>query len=205
LICRLIDFKSEFTATHSSGVAATAKAISARVGFSGEEQRLIEIAAYLHDLGKLAVPSEIIEKKGKLSEEEWSVMRSHVFYTYQILEPMGILGSIGAWSGLHQERLNGNGYPFGYKGEQIPLGSRIVAVADVFTALTEDRPYRKGMPKEAAKTVLLQTADHGELDKKLIQIVLDNYEDLNKFRRVAQKRSIEEYRQFQTVLQQESI
>ena len=202
LICRLIDFKSEFTATHSSGVAATATALAKFVGFSGEERKLIEIAAYLHDLGKLAIPSEIIEKPGKLSDEEWHIMRSHAYYTHQILESVDILGLINTWSALHQERISGLGYPFGYKGEQLPLGARIMAVADIFTAITEDRPYRKGMDKKSAMAVLQAMVDDGEIDERLVKLILENFDFMNEARDLAQKEAIREYLDFNTLLKQ---
>ena len=200
LISRLIDFKSEFTATHSSGVAATATTLAKWVGFSEAEGKLMETAAYLHDLGKLAIPSEIIEKPAKLTDEEWSIMRSHVYYTYQILEPIDIFGLVNSWSALHQERVNGTGYPFGYKGEELPLGSRIMAVADVFTALTEDRPYRKGMDKERTMTVLQSMVDDVELDERLVNVALENFEELNQVRDFAQQEAIGQYSEFKKSL-----
>lgn len=199
-ICRLIDFKSEFTATHSSGVAAVAVALAAVTGFSRSERRLFEIAGYLHDLGKLAIPSEIIDKKGKLSEQERFVMRSHVYLTYQTLEPFEVLHLVSQWGSLHQERLNGKGYPFGLGADDLPLGARIMAVADVFTALTEDRPYRKGMDADNARWVLQSLADKGELDDNLIASVLSHYEMLNTIRQSAQQQAIEEYKAFQNLL-----
>lgn len=203
LICRLIDFKSEFTATHSSGVAATAVALSKRVGFSSNERMLIKIAAYLHDLGKLAIPSEILEKRDKLTEDEWFIMRSHVYYTYQILAPFETLRVISSWGSLHQERLNGTGYPFGYMADELPLGARIMAVADVFTALTEHRPYRKGMDKPSTVEVLQSMADQEELDKKLVQMVVENFDQLNDVRDQAQREASLEYDAFQQKLNQE--
>jgi len=198
LICRLIDFKSEFTATHSTGVAATAVAIAKRVGFSKEEQKLMEIAANLHDLGKIAIPSEILEKPGRLSDKESFVMRAHVYYTYEILEPIDILGVTSAWGALHQERLDGSGYPFGYTAEEIPLGSKIMGVADVFTALTEGRPYRGGMDKTKTISILQSMADKGKLDSNLIKIVIESFDEMNRFREIAQDRAIKKYRQFRT-------
>jgi HD-GYP domain-containing protein (c-di-GMP phosphodiesterase class II) len=204
LICRLIDFKSEFTATHSSGVAATAVVLAELAGFSAEERRLMEIAAYLHDLGKLAIPSEILEKPDKLSEDEWYVMRSHVYYTYQILEPIEILRGISSWSSLHQERLGGTGYPFGYRGDELPLGSRIMAVADVFTALTEDRPYRKGVGKEEAVRLLNTMDDNGELDSNLVNMALKNFDVMNEARDIAQKDATREYLEFRTLMEEQT-
>jgi HD-GYP domain-containing protein (c-di-GMP phosphodiesterase class II) len=200
LLCRIIDFKSEFTATHSSGVAATGAALARLVGFSSRECRMFEVAAYLHDLGKLAVPSEILEKAGKLTAEEWDVMRTHVFYTYQILCPIEALATITSWGALHQERLNGSGYPFRYTAEDLPLGARIMAVADVFTGITEDRPYRQGMGKEQATAVLQGMAARQELDPKLVAQALGHYGDLDGIRAFAQARAISEYEAFRAEL-----
>jgi HD-GYP domain-containing protein (c-di-GMP phosphodiesterase class II) len=200
LICRLIDFKSEFTAAHSSGVAAVAVELSKVTGFSRYERRLIEIAAYLHDVGKLAIPSEILEKQDELTENEWFIMRSHVYYTYQMLEPFDMLRPLSEWASFHQERLNGTGYPFGLKAADLPLGARIMAVADVFTALTEDRPYRKGMDIKSTMEVLQSMVDDGELDNNLVDMVFRHSEALNKIRGSAQQEAINEYNTFQTVL-----
>ncbi|MFC1516764.1 HD-GYP domain-containing protein [Thermodesulfobacteriota bacterium] len=200
LICQLIDFKSEFTATHSSGVAATAVALSKLAGFSSYERRLMEIAAYLHDLGKLAIPSEILEKSEKLTEDEWFVMRSHVYYTYQVLDPFEMFKVISSWSALHQERLNGKGYPFGYTADDLPLGARIMAVADVFTALTENRPYRKGMDKKETIEVLHSMVDQGELEKKLVDTTIKHFDEIDEVRKLAQIEASREYDSFQEKL-----
>jgi HD-GYP domain-containing protein (c-di-GMP phosphodiesterase class II) len=197
LICRLIDFKSEFTATHSSGVAATAVEIAKLLGFSTYEQKLMRIAAYLHDLGKIAIPSEILEKKNILTGEEWHVMRSHAYYTYQILEPVDTLNTICTWGALHQERLDGSGYPFGIKADELPLGARIMAVADVFTAITENRPYRLGMDKKHAVDVLRSMASNSELDKTLVNLILEHYDEINETRDISQKEAIREFDLFQ--------
>ena len=205
LICRLIDFKSEYTATHSTGVAATAVAMSELVGFSREEKKFMEIAAYFHDLGKMAIPAEILEKPGRLSDEEWVIMRSHVNYTHEILEPIDIFGVISSWSALHQERLDGTGYPFGYKAEQLPLGSRIMGVADVFAALTENRPYREGMDKKGARKILQSMANNGKLDKSLVNITLKNFDEMNEIRELAQEGARHQYTEFRSLLDKEAI
>jgi HD-GYP domain-containing protein (c-di-GMP phosphodiesterase class II) len=200
LICRIIDFKSEFTATHSSGVAAAGAALARRVGFSTRECRLFEIAAFLHDLGKLAVPSEILEKPGKLTEEEWNVMRTHVYYTYQILNSIEALEGIASWGALHQERLNGTGYPFRYTEEELPLGARIMAVADVFTSLAEDRPYRKAMTREGATRELHEMVVRRELDEALVSLLLGHYDEIDRFRSAAQAKAVREYEEFRSAL-----
>jgi HD-GYP domain-containing protein (c-di-GMP phosphodiesterase class II) len=200
LICRIVDFKSEFTATHSSGVAVTATALGRWVSFSQQECRMLEIAAYLHDLGKLAIPSEILEKPGKLTIDEWQLMRTHVYYTYRVLEPIDALNVITSWGALHQERLNGTGYPFQYTEEDLPLGSRIMAVADVFTGITEDRPYRKGMAKETALSVLEDMADRRELDPSIVAVLAKYFDQTNELRAAAQSRAVQEYATFRAAL-----
>lgn len=200
LICRLIDFKSEFTATHSSGVAAVAIELSRLTGFSKYERRQVEISAYLHDLGKLAIPSEILEKAGALTQEERFIMRAHVYHTYQTLEPFEVLKLVSQWGALHQERLNGTGYPFGLGADDLPLGARIMAVADVFTALTEERPYRKGMDETSTLATLRSMAEQDELDPSLLEKVFLNFGFLNEIREAAQTSALREYSTFQSVL-----
>lgn len=200
LICCLIDFKSEFTATHSAGVAAVAVELAGITGFSKNERRLIEMAGYLHDLGKLAIPSEIIEKQGRLSSHECYIMRSHVYHTYQTLEAFEALRLVSHWGSLHQERLNGTGYPFGLNADDLPLGAKIMAVADVFTALTEDRPYRKGMDRKSTMAVLQSMADKCELDATLIARVFKHYDAINLIRKSAQQSAMDEYTAFRKAL-----
>ena len=197
LINRLIGFKSRFIAAHSRGVAAVAVELSRLSGFSKQERRLIEIAAYLHDLGKVAIPPQILEKQDRLSDHERSIMQSHVYHTYQVLEPFETLRIAGFWGTLHQERLNGTGYPFGLTSDDLPLGARIMAVADVFTALTENRPYRKGMDPDSAKAALQSMRNAGELDQYLVDIVFDHYDNMNAIRDTAQKEAVADYHSFQ--------
>jgi HD-GYP domain-containing protein (c-di-GMP phosphodiesterase class II) len=200
LICRLIDFKSRFTATHTSGLVATAPKLARMLGFGEEECRLMEAAANLHDLGKLAVPAEILEKPGKLTDEEWSIMRSHVYHTYRILKFIGPFTNVTDWSALHQERLDGSGYPFGYTADQIPLGSRVMAVADVFTGITEDRPYREGMQKDEAQTVLRKMTEEKKLDEKVVHMLLEHFDELNTARAEAQAAAMRVYEEFSAAL-----
>ncbi len=196
LLCRIVDFKSEFTATHSTGVAAAAAGLASLAGLSDDECELMRLAAYLHDVGKLAIPSEIIEKDGPLSETERDIMRSHAYYTYQILESVDGLEAVANWSALHQERLDGSGYPFHYTADDLSLGARIMAVADVFTALTEDRPYRAGMPKEQALRSLNHLGTHGKLDAPLLELLATHYDRLNAVRADAQRAAGADYRAF---------
>jgi len=196
LFSQIIDFRSRFTATHSSGVAASAESLARLAGFSERECGMMRIAGYLHDLGKLAVPAEILEKPAKLTKDESDVIRSHTFYTYRSLEPISDLEVINAWASFHHERLDGKGYPFHHKGEDLSLGSRIMAVADVFTAITEDRPYRKGMTSDRALLLLQQMADNSALDCSIISQLRLHFDEVNSFRKAAQAAAVEEYQQF---------
>ena len=200
LICRLIDFKSEFTAAHSSGVAASAAYLARAFCFSDEECRMMKVSAFLHDLGKLSVPAEILEKPGKLDEEEREVMVGHAYYTYEILSRIPGLEIVTEWSSMHQERLNGHGYPFHREAGQLPLGSRLLAVADVFTALAEDRPYRAGLPKKETLAILDRMGEDYELDARIIKVLEEHYDAIDEQRAEAQRDATREYREFRESL-----
>ena len=178
----IIDFRSHFTANHSSGVAAVAAKIADLVGFSENEQKMMLVAGYLHDLGKLAIDSEILEKPSKLEIEEYNEIKSHTFYTFRTLQVIPGFETINVWASYHHERLDGKGYPFHLTSEDIPLGSRIMAVADVFTAISEDRPYRKGMNQFAVVKVIRNMVETNALCPFVAEVLIDNYELLNECR-----------------------
>ncbi|MBM7623349.1 HD-GYP domain-containing protein [Sporohalobacter salinus] len=196
LFSQVIDFRSRFTASHSSGVAASAQALSKEIGLSELARKKMKIAGHLHDLGKLAVPTEILEKEGKVTNKEFNLIKKHVYYTYHTLDRVKGLEEINKWASFHHERLDGTGYPFHHWKEDLPLGSRIMAVADVFTAITEDRPYRKGMDKDKALEVLQNMAQNSALDSNVVTVLADNYERINIIRQTAQKEEIKEYERF---------
>lgn len=173
---KLIDYKSHFTATHSTGVAEHAVALSEIFGLASSEVSSMKLAGYFHDIGKLAVPNTILEKPGKLTEDEFSVMRKHTYYTYDILKSIGGLGQIPEWAAFHHEKLDGTGYPFHIDKDELSTGSRIMAIADIFTALAEDRPYRKGMQKEEIEEILRGLAKNNEIDNNIVNMLFDNYE-----------------------------
>ncbi len=193
---QIIDFRSEFTATHSSGVAATAYNLSRLVGLSDERCDLMKVAGYLHDIGKLAVPLGILNKKAKLNKSEFNIIKRHPFYTYQILDRVEELEDIKMWAALHHERIDGKGYPFGYKGDQLSLESKIMAVADVFTALTEDRPYRQGMNIDKALKIVKEMGADLALSKEVIVVLERNSKKIDEFRYVAQYEKSSEYKSF---------
>lgn len=189
LFARLIDFRSPFTSSHSMGVAASAEFLAEKLGFSKIECKMMKVAGYLHDLGKLAIPSSILEKQSGLSDSEFQIMKSHVYHTYRTLEAIEELDIINIWGSLHHERLNGKGYPFHLKRDQIPLGSRIMAVADVFVAITEDRPYREGMNKEAVEKTMDNMVEENHLDSLVVSILKDNIYEINAVRKAAQEQA----------------
>lgn len=196
LFSQIIDFRSRFTATHSSGVAASAEALARFIGFSERECQMMKIAGYLHDLGKLAVPAEILEKPAKLTKDEFNIIKNHTFYTYRILETISDLEVISTWASFHHERLDGKGYPFHHKGENLSLGSRIMAVADVHTAITEDRPYRKAMNSDKALQIVEERAKNLALDSNIISILTLHQDEVNCIRITAQKIASKEYQDF---------
>jgi HD-GYP domain-containing protein (c-di-GMP phosphodiesterase class II) len=191
---QIIDFRSRFTATHSSGVAAVAMELTEISGFSETECKLMEVAGFLHDLGKLAIPNEVLEKNGKLDCKELNIMRKHTYYTYDILSKIKGLEQVTVWAAFHHEKLTGYGYPFHITGNALTRFSRIMVVADIFTALTEDRPYREGMDVGKAMRILADMAETDEIDKKIVALVEDNLQRIDKVRIVAQENALREYK-----------
>lgn len=188
LFRNIIDFRSRFTSTHSSGVAAAASTLSRMFGLTEMETKLMEVAGNLHDIGKLAIPNSILDKPGKLTKEEMAVMKSHTYYTYSIINTIGGIRQIAEWAAYHHEKLDGSGYPFHCKADDLSTCSRIMMVADIFTALAEDRPYRKGMSREGIIQILKQFSDREILDTKIITLLFDNYNEIYSY--VAERQSI---------------
>ncbi len=167
----IIDFRSSFTADHSMGVAECACLLSSRMGFSNSEVKMMRIAGLLHDLGKLAIPLEILEKPGPLDRIEFNIMKKHTFYSYRILGRIQGLDRINELASFHHERLDGSGYPFKLDGRSLSLGSRIMAVSDVFTALTERRPYRNAMSGDAAIGIINDMVKEKHLDGDVADVL----------------------------------
>jgi HD-GYP domain-containing protein (c-di-GMP phosphodiesterase class II) len=143
---RVIDAKSPFTARHSSEVARWAVSTGAVMGVSADGLRDLRRAGLLHDVGKLAVSSRILDKPGRLDPEEMAAIREHPRYTHQILSRVACLAGIVDTAANHHERLDGKGYHRGLSAFDLTRPARILAVADIFEALTADRPYREAMP-----------------------------------------------------------
>lgn len=196
LLAHIIDFRCHFTATHSSGVAAVASNLAHLIGFSATECQKVQVAGYLHDIGKLAIPGELLEKNGHLTSAEFRIVKSHAYYTYRILEPLQGLDEIKTWAAMHHERLDGYGYPGRYPGRKIPLGARIIAAADVFTALLERRPYREPLAKQEVRRKLGELVESNVLDGKIVHVLLSNFDDIDACRSHAQAVARQEYLRF---------
>ncbi|MBR1736212.1 MAG: HD domain-containing protein [Firmicutes bacterium] len=193
IMSRIIDYRSPFTAMHSAGVAASAGELAKLCSMTEEECIKMEIAGYLHDIGKLIVPKEILEKPGKLSDEEFNIIKEHSYYTRLILMNVDGFSEISDWAGFHHEKLNGKGYPFHFDSEVLDKGSRIMAAADIFSAITEERPYRKGMSKEQAVTVMAHNTENGTLCPEIVKLLLDIYEQVEAARDKASREAGKRY------------
>ena len=196
IFAQIIDFRSRFTATHSSGVAAVAMELAAIDGFSRRECQLMEIAGLFHDLGKLAIPSKILEKNGSLDEEELNCIKKHTYYTHLILRKIKGLERITLLAAFHHERIDGTGYPFRIKGRDLSKLARIMAVSDIMTALMEDRPYRLGMGKEETIRTLFMMAENGRIDKGIVALANDNFRRIDEARIRAQSKAQKDYEAF---------
>lgn len=176
IMAYIVDQKSPFTARHSIGVADLSKYLASSYGLTEEQCIKVEIAGLLHDLGKLHTPDRILEKPGPLDETERSIMKQHSYETYEILRHIRGLDEIAHWAAYHHEGVNGGGYPFHPRKRDLSIEARLIAVADVFQALVQDRPYRKGMPLNAVVEELERQAAQGRLDGNLVELAKERGE-----------------------------
>ena len=165
---RIVDYKSPFTSTHSIGVAECARKLSGYMGFDDETVQKMYLAGALHDIGKVAIGNDILEKPDRLTDEEFDTMKHHALYTYRILSDIDDFDEIRDWAAFHHERLDGTGYPFGKSADELNECERIMACVDIYQALTESRPYKKGMTHEKAIGILEDMAQKGWLDKNIV-------------------------------------
>jgi HD-GYP domain-containing protein (c-di-GMP phosphodiesterase class II) len=160
----VVDAKSPFTYRHSIGVTRIATAIADTIALPYERTQGIARAALLHDLGKLRVPNSILDKHGKPTAEEWSIIQEHPFLTRQILNRVPAFADLAIIAGAHHEKLDGSGYPDHLPQCEIPFDARLLTIADMYGALTEDRPYRAAFSREAALALLAKDVPH-KLDR----------------------------------------
>lgn len=175
-LANALEAKDEYTRGHSDRVAALARRLALAAGRGAREAVTISHAGLLHDLGKIAVPERILRKPGPLTDEEWTLMRRHPLTGAQIVAPLEFFGDGALIVRHHHERQDGSGYPDGLAGEAIPVGARIVAIADVYDALTSDRPYRRACTLEEVHERMRAEADV-TLDGRLLGIFFDKVLD----------------------------
>jgi HD-GYP domain-containing protein (c-di-GMP phosphodiesterase class II) len=173
-----LDARDSETAGHSERVAELTMAIAAEMGIprGTDEWRQIGWGALLHDVGKIAIPDHILRKPGRFNEEEWETMRTHPRAGYDILMAVDFLAPSAELVYGHHERYDGQGYPRGLAGEQIPLGSRIFMVADAFDAMTTDRVYRPALPAEEALAEILRHSG-AQFDPTVVRAFLAVYQE----------------------------
>ena len=160
----IVDYKSPFTSKHSIGVAEKAAQYARYIGYDVLDIEKMYLAGALHDIGKMMVGNEILEKPDKLTDEEFDKMKNHAGYTYLILSQVDDFEEIRDWAALHHEKLNGKGYPFGKTADELNEQERIMACVDIYQALTEERPHKKGMSHEKACDILDDMAKKGFVD-----------------------------------------
>lgn len=171
LFAKIIDYKSEFTSRHSLGVARTASKISEIMGYDKITCDKMYLAGALHDVGKIAIGNEILEKPARLTDEEFAKMKNHAGYTYMILSKVDGFEEIRDLAAFHHERLDGSGYPFGKRADELTTLQRIMACADIYQALTEKRPYKDGMDHDKACEILKDMADKNWIDKNITEVI----------------------------------
>jgi HD-GYP domain-containing protein (c-di-GMP phosphodiesterase class II) len=154
---QVVDAKSPYTSGHSARVALYTDMIAESLGLSRERRRWLKRGALLHDVGKLGVSNSVLDKAGKLDDDEWEAVKKHAQYTESILGSIGAFRELAAIAGAHHERLDGQGYPRGLSGDEIALETRIITTADVFDAITAERPYRGAIPVPQALEIMRKT------------------------------------------------
>lgn len=169
----IIDTKSPYTYNHSLGVAQAAIEIANGLGLAAQTVTMVRRAALLHDIGKLSVSNAILEKPAKLTDTEWQVMKMHPVYTRAIVRMISGFEQLAFVAAAHHERLDGKGYPDGLIAAQLPLTARILCVADVYQALTEKRPYREPMAKQAVFALMEEDAPN-RLDPQCLDVLKQN-------------------------------
>jgi len=163
-ISRIIDCKSSFTHRHSTQIANRAWFMGKHFKYSPQELAELYLAASLHDLGKLAIPSGILEKPGKLNNEEFEIIKSHVRMTWELLKEIEGFETICQWASNHHEKLDDSGYPFGKKSAELDFNSKLLACIDLYQAISEERPYHPGRNHADTMKLLYEMAETKKID-----------------------------------------
>jgi putative nucleotidyltransferase with HDIG domain len=166
-----LDLRDQETEGHSRRVTAYTNTLAHAMGLNSEELRVIARGAFLHDIGKIATPDAILLKPGRLTAEEMAIMKEHCERGYEMVRKISFLRDAAEIVYAHQEQFDGNGYPRGLRGEEIPLGARIFAIADTLDAMTSDRPYRKGTSFAKARDEISRCAGT-QFDPQIVEVFL---------------------------------
>src|SRR5881396_390194 len=172
-----LDLKDAETEGHSKRVTAFTIAIARAMGLSSDQIRVIARGAFLHDIGKMAIPDAILRKPGALDPDEISIMREHCYRGYQIVKKIPFLTEAAEIVYAHQEKFDGTGYPRGLKGNEIPLGARIFSIADTLDAMTTNRPYRAALPDSAARGEISRWSGR-QFDPDIVKVFLSMPENI---------------------------
>src|SRR5207302_6217502 len=173
-LSRAIEARDPYTRGHWAGVTAIAEAIARRLGWDQERLALLHVGGPLHDIGKLGISDEVLAKPGRLDEHELAQIREHPKLGARMLLRVAALRGALPYVLYHHERWDGNGYPTGRAGEQIPLEARVLAVADAFDAMTSDRPYRPALDREEALDEVARCAGT-QFDPAIVGVFLELY------------------------------
>jgi len=172
ILAHTLEEKDPYTSGHSERVCYYSDFIAKRLSLSPKERSEIQIAAYLHDVGKVGISNRFINKKGTLTSIDWAIIKQHTKKSIELLVPLNLSANILSYIQYHHERFDGTGYPDGLAGDQIPIGGRIIAISDAYDSMTSDHPYRKPFSNEDAKNELLKWAGK-QFDPSLVSIFLD--------------------------------
>jgi putative nucleotidyltransferase with HDIG domain len=172
-----IDSKDHYTQGHSQKVAAYAALMADALGLKEEQIGEIRLGALLHDIGKVGIPEQILGKRGPLNPDEWEKMKEHVLYGDRMLEPLRSISHIREMVCHHHEMFDGSGYPSGLVADQIPMGSRIIAIADAYDTITSDRIYKKARTPAAAFQELERCAG-SQFDPELVRVFIEAVQHL---------------------------
>jgi HD-GYP domain-containing protein (c-di-GMP phosphodiesterase class II) len=172
ILSGIIDEKSPFTGQHSRGISRIAGIMAKYYDFTEQNQVKITVAANLHDVGKIVIPNSIIDKNGQLTPEEFNIMRGHTFYTRKALEPVKGLEDIVEWASNHHEKLDGTGYPYGFRDNRLPFESQLISCVDIYQALTEKRPYRESLSFSKVAGIMTKMAKDKLINSDIVADML---------------------------------
>lgn len=173
-----IDAKDHYTKEHCARVADYIVMLAKKIGLDEHQQDLLKKVAMLHDIGKIGVREDVLNKQGPLDKNEWEELKHHAFIGYQIIQPVEFLGAAREILLYHQEKYDGTGYPGGLRGNEIPLGARMLSIADSYDAMVTDRPYRKALAKQIAIKEL-EKFSGSQFDPELVKVFVEMIQELN--------------------------